>query len=571
MKAFISILTYLVFICYFCFAGEKNLLEEKSVQRIKGHFLLRDFSSALEEGFMFLSKYPFSDELQKAYIKALALSGREAEAIERLKKYFMQKADLKLLEDIAWSILENGTKSSQYSIKLTSLIGAYLTRDVRTVKIISNMMQDSNAIVRMIAVKFSCDFQDEVLKRQISYMLHKEKVWLVKLEVIKAAGIMKLKKEVSFLSGIAASMETTYDERAAAVGALINIYENISEKEIKMLLHSPKAGLREFACEAAMHFMVSNVKDELLNLALDPISDVRMAAIHALVFLESKSDKFLDVLKKCESDVNVKVAITAAWARLVLYNDNYLEKWFFDSNEENRRFAAAALAMSGKNGVSLAKKILHISDDQFVKLNIAIGLIGQREEIKKCQNIIYEAIKNKKQMWMWDQRGKFLTLSLSQIRHIDQIPNYPEAVDQMTELQIIALLSITEDSRAAFLLKSFMKEKRWGISGVATVTLLREGDEDSLKIIKGLLDDQDINIRTQAALVLAIYGKDDSVVGVLEKAYESADRELKLHILEALGFAHASASFNFFLNVFDEPFQILRIAGASSLIQTLNK
>jgi HEAT repeat protein len=583
----------LVFICHFGFTGEKNLLEvsekvdkkgsskrmqgdvlleNKSVERIKGHLLLQDFSSAMEEGALFIAQFPFSDELRKLYIKALAFNGREAEAIGLVKKYFDNKVDIKLLEDVAWGILESGTKSSQYSVKITSLIGAYLTRDVHAVRIILEMMRDSNAIIRMVAVKFSSEFQDEILKREISLMLRKEKLWLVRLEVIKTAGLMKLSKDTSFLSDIASSGETTYDEKAAAVEALINIYDDINELELRRLFHSPKGGLREFACRAAQHFEMKKMEGELLELTTDSMNDVKIEALHGLVFLNSVNDKVKEALKKCEEDINAKVAITASWAMLVLYGEGInLEKWLFDNDEDNRRFAAAAIASSGKSGIKLAMEGLNKSKDEFVKLNLALGLIGQRKDVKRCQDILHNGIREKKQMWMWDYSNKFSMLTVSQIRHMDQIPNYPEAVDQMTELQVISLLSITEDSRAASLLKTFIKEKRWGISGVAAVTLLQEGDEDSLRAIKGLLTDEDINVRTQAALVLALYGKDDSVVSVLEGAYMNADRELKLHILEALGFVHASASFKFFLNVLDEPFEVLRIAGASSLIQTLNK
>ena len=73
------------------------------------------------------------------------------------------------------------------------------------------------------------------------------------------------------------------------------------------------------------------------------------------------------------------------------------------------------------------------------------------------------------------------------------------------------------------------------------------------------------------ALVLALLGKDETVVDILKNAYASADHEMKLHILEALGHIGYCENFEFFINTYDEPYQILRIANASSLIQCLNR
>jgi HEAT repeat protein len=128
-----------------------------------------------------------------------------------------------------------------------------------------------------------------------------------------------------------------------------------------------------------------------------------------------------------------------------------------------------------------------------------------------------------------------------------------------------------EDPRALGALKAFLQKKSWGISGVAAATLLQEGDESSLEIVRQLIDDSDPNVRLQACLVLAMYGKDESIVRELQIAYASSPHEKKIHILEAIGRVGNTESYPFLVGVLREPFPILRVAAAAALIQSLNR
>jgi HEAT repeat protein len=227
----------------------------------------------------------------------------------------------------------------------------------------------------------------------------------------------------------------------------------------------------------------------------------------------------------------------------------------------------------GSRGIPLAIKTLKESQDPYVKANVALGLLGQRVEVQMSCDFIYDFLENEKRMWMIDKRPNplFGVLAPSQVRHNDQIPNYPEAQDQMTRLTLVSLLALVDDPRALPALKTFLQRKSWGISGVAAATLLHEGDETALSVVKQLVDDPDPNVRMQACLVLAMFGKDESVIRNLQGAYAGADHEKKLHILEALGKIGNTQSFSFLVSVLREPFPILRVAAAAALIQSVNR
>jgi HEAT repeat protein len=556
-----------------------NHLEEEGVRRVQAHLLIDDPTSALKEAQNLIQKYPDSRLAGSTLIEAYAAGKRDAEALaswHRLSlKYPDLIADRHLLEELGWGVLKRGLESTQNGVRLSAMIGAYLTNDVRTVPILQKMMRDSNAIIRSVAVQMSCSYRDAPLKDEIVRLMEEEKVWVVRLEVIKAIGAMKMSAYAPKLKAIVQSERATYEERQLAIEALINIYENISLSEFKILAASNRAGMRHLACSIAAHFEVEGAKEEIIRLIQDPHPDVRIAALNAFGLVYRDKERS-EVLSEALKDANAFVAITAAWAAMLIdpaMGSSHLEGWLKDPLPENRRLAAAALAATGGRGIDLSVKTLKESSDPYVKANLAIGLLGQRVEIPRSSDSLYEFLKEENRMWMWDTRPNplFQILAPSQVRYVDHIPNYPESIDQMTRLNLVSLLAIVEDPRACEALRSFLQKRAWGISGVAAATLLQEGDESALAVVRECLSDNDPNVRLQACLVLAMMGKDESVLSELQGAYAGADHERKLHILEALGRMGNANSYSFLIGVFNEPFPIFRVAAAAALIQCANR
>jgi HEAT repeat protein len=556
--------------------------KEELMHRVETHCLLEDFYSALKEAEKGIEQYPDSIEINKIYLRVLALAGYEVQSISKINSLSGSLKDLRkdhqLLEEISWSILKKGLNSTQYSTRLASMLGIYFTKDARAVKVLNSMMCDSNAILRSVAVQLAISYKDDILKESLSRLLDHEKVWLVRLEVLKAIGQMKIVEKAESLKEILKNEKATFEERALAIKSLVEIYENIDLTELELLLDSPFAGFRSLGCELATNFKIVEVKEKIYKLLFDPRCDVRISALNAIVLYYKdhlNKEKLATALDQVCQDANSFVAITGSWAALTMEHEKgnyYLKKWFFDKYGENRRFAAAALAQAGVNGIKLSEEILEQSNDPFVKANLAIGLIGQRRDVKSCSDVLYDLIKNKKGMWMWEsgQNSLFKILSPSEVRHTDQLPNYPEAIDQSVQLKLLSLLAVLEDPRAQEGIKTFLKRKTWGITGLAAISLLQEGDEDSLNVLKSLLTDKEKNVRIQAALALALIGKDRSSLPVLEEAYFSADYDLKLNILGAIGQVSNQGSIPFLIKVLSEPFEILRIAAAAAIIQATN-
>lgn len=563
------------------FAGV-NITEAEWIRRVQSHLLIDDTTSALKEAQAVVKEFPDSRGAISSLIQALAAAGFEEEALEQWHKLSAKYPDLSmdrhLLEELSWGVLKKGLESTQYGVRLASLIGSFLTNDVRALPILLKMMRDSNAVVRSVAVQMAGQYRDAPLKDQIAKMVNEEKIWVVRLEVIKTCGVLRMKEMAPQLKGLIQSDKTTYEERLRAIEAICQIYDEITYPEWLILARSNRAGMRHLACSVAAHFELKEAKEDILRLIHDAHPDVRIAALNAFgIYFRNitSEEEALSHLKQVLEDSTPEVAITAAWAAQISGMDaeEVFVKWLNDSISERRRLAAAAIAATGEKGVALSARMLGVSEDMYVKANLAMGLLGQRKEVAACSDILYQFLSTEKRMWMWDTRPNplFQILAPSQVRHVDHIPNYPEAIDQMTRLNLLSLLALVEDPRALDALKSFLKKKTWGITGVAAATLLQEGDEGSLEVVRQLLDDPDPDVRLQSCFVLAMLGRDETVLRDLQSAYITADHERKLHILEAMGRVGNVESFHFLLSAFKEPFPILRIAAAAALIQSIHR
>ncbi len=557
--------------------------EEDALKRINAHFIIENYYQAKIDASYAKNVYPDSKYLKAAYIEALANAGDEKKSVMEFESFIKNYDDayLKshLLEEISWGILNNGINSSQYSVRLNSMIGVFLTRDVRAIKILNKMMDDSNAIIRTVAIQLACQLRDYPVKEKISERFKSEKIWKVRLDLIRAIGIMKIKERTNDLMLIISDDQKTYEEKALAIEALVNIYDNISMKEFSKFSRSRKAGLRQFACDIALHLKLKEAKYHILHLLHDPNPHVRIAAINAVIFYYidccNKKEIKKDFIKLID-DVDPTVAIYASWALFLLdpvEGEFYIKRWLSDAISENRSFAAAAISYSGDLGVNIAIDTMRSTNDKYVKINLALGLIGQRKYLSECADVIFDFVTNKDELWMMKTKKNaiFQIISPSEVFHVDHIPNYPLAVDQLTHLNILSVLALIEDSRAQDALKNFLKLKSWQVTGTAMVILLQEGDEESIKNLKKLLKDNDKDVQIQAAIILAMIGKDETCASFLQDIYNTSDYERKVQILESLGsISKKNDTSSFFVKVFNEPFQILRVVGASSCIQCIN-
>jgi HEAT repeat protein len=545
--------------------------EQAATRRVYSHLLIHDPRSAVQEAREFLKHYPESKELHLAYLEALAEKGDEIQVLqewERGKDDFQKSRHA--IEILAWGVLGKGSLSSQVNIQLSSLIGAALTRDVRAVPMLVQGMRETQSLMRLIAVKFAAIYGDGVLQEELKRLLVEEKVWFVRLEVIRAIGNLRMMSVRGLLKEIVADRKTIAEEKAAAIIALVQMYDSVRPQDLKQLLRSDRAGLRQLGCELVSYFDLQEHVSDLVVLLKDASPDVRSHGLHTLGFL--KIPLVEAELRQRMQDSSPQVAIAACWiAALQGMNEGAeeLKKWLQDVHPEWRMEAAVALTRCGKRGCEIAQQAMEQHDDPFVKVNLALGLIGQRVDVKKAADVI-EKMVSEESLLMWGERGHFRMLIPSLLSHVEQIPNYPRVVDQMVRLELLNILCIVDHPHAQQAVRRYLKNEAWGITGAAVSLLMEEGDEEALNVAKNLLEDEDPHVRVQAAFILAMMGNDPAALKVLQEVYPRMSREIKIQILEAIGQVGNLESVPFLIDLLKEPFQLVRVVAASSIVRCLH-
>lgn len=555
-----------------------TLDEEALAKRIYAHLIVHDFASACEESNRALEKYPESITLFEAYVKALARHSDEKELNYIWNKHISRFPDSKekreILEAISWSVIEKGYNNTSPLIRIMGLLGAFFGNDVKGVEIIHKSMSDPNYLVRAIAVKLAGGMRDAKIKDQVFHCLQYDKNWEVRLNALKSAGEMKILESKPLMMTMIASDHTTAEEKAVATQALVNMLDNIERAEIAKLAVSSRAGLRVLASQVVEHLDRKEDLDLIFPLLNDFHPEVRRDSLKTIALLKASTingQPIKPIISQKLYDLDTETAITAAWALTLIEPEEgvrALKPWLTHHEKETRLVAAAALSATGKSGIPLMRQAFKETTDPYVKMNLALGLISQRIETQAACQALYEGL-SLSERWMWDEKSSFKTLAPSEVKHDDLIPNYPESVNQQVRLEILNILAVMKFPGAQLAIRNFLQEKVWGITGIAAVVLLTEGDETAVDLVRGLLKDPDQKIRLQAALILSSWGEGDEAITVLKDAYPTVDREMKERILESFGRIGSKAAIPFLTEQLQETYQSLRIIAAAALLQCL--
>lgn len=553
--------------------------EEIATKRIHEHLLICDPTTACEEAKSNVQKYPNYLPLLEAYVTALAKAGRENEMMQAWNQYAAINPNAyknrELLENMAWGVISQAANSSSPIIRTVALLGAFFGQDAKGVEILHKHLNDNNSFLRGVAVQLAAQLRDAKLCDGVLNLFRKEKDWGVHLQAIKALGKMHITAAKPELISIISSSNAAAEEKAAAIQSLVYLLETASRDDVAHLATSDRAGLRLLACEVVQHCDLRNELDYIFPLLYDHSSEVRAAALQVFGVLRIKdhqNQRLADVAAFMLNDPDSTVAITAAW---VIILEDYsqgqkaFERWLVHENRRVRILAAAALGASGKYGLPYMLEAFRNSQDSFVKMNLALSLIRQRSAVNEACMALYEGLTVEKSRWMWNEDTIFRALVPTTIAKKASGDESPEATDQLARLEILSMLAMLEDSHAKAALTDFLDQQTWGISGLAAALLLTEGDDASIDLVKTLLTHPSQKIRIQAALILSLWGKDESAIAVLKESYKNADRDLKERILEGIGRIGELSTIPFLVDKLQEPFPTLRIIAATALLQCL--
>lgn len=548
---------------------------ESLARQVQAYLFVGDPASARHQAEEALSLYPDHPLPYEWLIRTLAESGEDARMMTLWEKFyavFPEKAmDQELLEQMCWGILQKGKKAPGISAQLIGVIGAALARDARALPLLLEGLRHTNAHVRLVSVELAALYGDFCFKEELRRLFKEEKVLEVRLQVMRAFGKLHMEEFLPELMNLVGSSKSSAIEKLAAIEAIVQMRECVDEEELKFLISSKRSGLRQLACEAIVHCDLKEKKELLYPLIFDPQTNVSISALKAWGLLEGEATPAIQ--KLALEAVDPEVGVVASWIWLIhapKEAERAYTKWLTHQDPRVRSLAAGSIAVSGKYGVQVAKQWLSEEKDPYVQLNLAVALIGQREECAKACNILKQRLMEQSERWMMSEGRPFPAIEKNTLSHRPGIPNYPELMDQTVRLELFNLLAILDEPGALEAIKSLLLGKQWGVTGLAAEALLGEGDENAIDLVRSLLEDPNQEIRLEAALILATWAHDHSAVPILLAEYPNADRQLQVKILESLGRIGERSVIPFLIERLKEPSLMLRMIAACILLQTLN-
>lgn len=540
--------------------------EEAELSNLNALLVLQDHQLAMQKARSALSLYPDSKNICLTAVKIFAKGGSEEEMLFCYRK-IAKEHQRDALEEMAWGIIGKGAIGTAPVTRAIALIAAAIGNDARGVELLLASSPDSHRLLRGLVVEFSSHFRDEALQEMVMERLKVEKDITVRVALLRAIGLMLIKDGEKELLSVLENERSLVEEKAAAAASLLDLKETVDLAEIQKLITSNRAQLRCIACELIFRHEKKEGAHLLYPLLTDAHSEVRKAALETIGAL-----RLYEISDAALQDSKPEVAITAAWA-LMLYDpekgQEAMKKWLKSPHADERLYAAAALKGAGKYGYPLNWNTFKETDDSFVKLNLGIGLIQEKVDPNLGADAIFDVVMNHKGRLMECDLGRFSAIGPCTVNHKPDIPHYPEAVNQMTRLELLNLLAIQRYPKALDAVLHFLKERPWGVSGAASALLLTEGDEEALVLIRELLKDESEKVQLQAALILALWGRDSESIDTLERLYFKVPVNKKEQIIEALGKIGDFNSIPFLVERLEESNQTLRLIAAAAILQTL--
>ena len=558
--------------------------DELICKRARSHLAILDPKAALDEVNRALQSRKAANHLPllRTKIQCLAALQEEGAMLACWKEYraLCPEADhdTELLEYMSWATIQKGVQNPSPLIRMEGALGAFYSQDAKGIPLVKKLLDDPNIQLRLFGLFLASHLRDEVIQTKVLELLLADPSPFVKSAAIETLGTMRAEIALPYLKKLLARRNSSREEQISVVQACTHIFLRPAKDDLAALVKSPHSSLRALACSLILQHNMQDLKHLVIELVHDSSMDVQMFALQTLATLKpielfNNEELRTFIHELCEQN-SPQVSICASYLLLVCDKDATLptamfNKWLNHKNPSYKLLAAAALASSGTKGIALSEKWLNLSDDLFVKINLAIHLIKQRTSAPKAATVLEECITKIKERIDWQQEGILTYVATAKETHIAPVPRYPEAKDLACRLDLYGILATCNLPNLQEVLSQFLKERSWGIAGMTAGLLIQEKDDTAIEVIKNLLTEEALEIRLQAAFILAITTQDERALQILQDAFPKAKRELKEQILLGIGAIGQRSSIPFLATTLDEPSPVLRIRAASAILQCL--
>lgn len=552
-------------------------------KRVQAHLSIGDPQSAKEEIGKALLLDPDNLELLRLQIHSLSAM-HDIPALLQAWHHFceIKKDDLdrQLLEEISWAIIRKSSMSNSPVIRFEGMLAAFFSNDVRGISICLQSLQDASVSIRSVAVGLVAEMHDEVLQKEVVNLFLNDDSPDVRTRAMATLGQMRVKDSLGLLQEVLASDNSSLEEKEVAIEAIADIVTKVDFSMIEQLSKSKRAFLRVLACQLILDQLDDTSLQFVQSCVNDPSPDVRLLAIQSLgiiVSVKKENSVSSALIQPLVDHPHVETAIAANWLLFMVGNqaeralaEEKLRKWLFSPNPRVRLLAVASLGATGSQGLFIANDVMNKSSDPLVRINLAIYMIWQRNELLRASQVIAKDLAAISDRLSWGKFGIFSYVDSNCRVHVEGCERVPEIIDLQTRLDLYSMLATCDYNQLHDILKSFLRERTWGITGQAASLMVQEGLE-TLEAMRDLLFDPAPAVSMQAAFILAFYSQDQEALKILEQQYTSSSRVIKERILYAIGSIGSPTALPFLVQVLDEPFESLRVSAARAILLCLSR
>jgi HEAT repeat protein len=545
-------------------------------KEVRACLTIGDPQSGLQKIQNALKNDPTNSSLIKLEVSCFAQKGDIASALIAFKK-LPEPIDHKLIEEISWAILSQGTKASAAATRQEALISAFVTSDAKSIPLCMKGLSDPNLEVRYLSLQLAAHAKDSIIKRRIFDLFLTSQHPSDRVGAIQALRSCESAEVKKALIDVVASETAPLYEKVAAIDSLSQIVQNLDYAHIAELVSSERAFLRALACELMVERqeLVRGEEKQFIPLItrclFDSSFDVRYAALQCAGMygeIDIDSKEFKSLLLASDP----RTTLLANWVVLV-HGDSKtvtsaLKKMLLSTDQDLALLTAACINQAGDKGTELAIWGIENAHDVLVRLNLGIGLVWQRKELGLARQAILSALDKKMDRLSWAHEGIFSYVGKAKTAHVPGILSLPETIDMLTRLELYSMLAAASVIDLNEYVLDLLQERSWGVAGQTAALLLQEG-VDLFDTVKELLDNKNPEIALQAAFLLATYTQDEQALKTFETAYPQVLRPLKEQILVGIGQIGSLKSLPFLIGVLDSPFESMRIKAARSILLCL--
>jgi HEAT repeat protein len=497
-----------------------------------------------------------------------------AQALERFQRLGPEQrlAD-HVLEEVAWASLQEGCRQGTLSQRVGALLGQMVTRDTRALPALHAALEDASPVMRAIAAQLVTLCWDAETSIRLEKRLQIEQQPDVRKALIRALG--QCGTPFSLQTLLEAVEKTDPQEQLAALESVSNHLGEVPVQIVETCLRHPRSGMRALGAHLALHLKKPVALNALINLMKDPQAAVRSAAWQSLASLNPGPmgwKKLIPFWEKIREERDPSIAAVAAGLALRHAPEQatpYLLEAIFGDHRKRGLQALQGVLKSGPAGLKILQDVAATHPDRLMRMNACVGCLAHRHQLSHHLAQLLEELQQLDERIMPLRSAGLATIGPSEIGHVPGVANLPEAMDLMARLRLSHLIRAVGGPLPTEQLARWLDETRWSLSAASAQMLLSEGDAQAAQMVKNILDHANPKVRLQAALVLAIVGKDEEALEHLVQAAQTGDMEIELQVMDAAGSLGSRVFLPFLSKKLADPSPQIRQVAASSLLQIL--